>query len=76
MDENLIYAIVILAINIITFAIFSNIVVKRVGEYIAEINKEFTEWKIEVRKEYAIQNYLNSKPNIINDEWKLVNLDE
>lgn len=68
MDENLIYAIVILAINIITFAIFSNIVVKRVGEYIAEINEDVAEWKTKIRKEYAILNYLNSDPIIIDDE--------
>ena len=68
MDEILIYAIVLLIINIIAFAAFSEMVVKRVGDHIAEINKDLAEWKIRVRKEYAIQNYLNSEPIIIDDE--------
>jgi len=68
MDLILIYAIALSIIHIITMIIYSNMVINRVGEFIAEINEELAEWKIKVRKEYAILNYLNSDPIIINDE--------
>jgi len=68
MDLIIIYAITFSIIHIITIMIYSNMVINRVGEFIAEINEEFAEWKIKVRKEYAILNYLNSDPIIINDE--------
>ena len=68
MDLILIYAITFSIIHIITIMIYSNMVNNRVDEFIAEINEEFAEFKIKVRKEYAILNYLNSDPIIINDE--------
>lgn len=68
MDLIIIYAIAFSIIHIITIIIYSNMVINRVGEFIAEINEEIAEWKIKVRKEYAILNYLNSDPIIINDE--------
>ena len=68
MDLILIYAITFSIIHIITIMIYSNMVINRVAEFIADINEEFAEFKIKVRKEYAILNYLNSDPIIINDE--------
>jgi len=68
MDLIIIYAMVFTIINVIGVMIYTNMMINRVGEFIAEINEELAEWKIKVRKEYAILNYLNSDPIIINDE--------
>jgi len=67
MDLILIFAIA-LGINQIITIMYCNMMTNRANEFIAEINEEFAEWKIKVRKEYAILNYLNSDPIIINDE--------
>lgn len=68
MDLIIIYAMVFTIINVIGVMIYTNMMINRVGEFIAEINEEFAEFKIKVRKEYAILNYLNSDPIIIDDE--------